>query len=1296
MSIPSTEPIDSKYSFYECFLLQSAMEMYNIPIPQAMKVHHYSKSLPQSAHKAKYANKFYLPIPDTIITDNSQFIAWLFTDKNGYILNHSKKKLLKSEVLNYFLNSTKNYLINTLHINLIHNMKNETIYLDLERFSNLISLKMSPLELFKEPHDKYLIHFHYMKFILVTFTDKKEFVNIIELYKILNDINLFSGVIYIQNYINLKTHNKKYGNNVDINAFQYQNLFNIKIQPLIIEYKKDLTTGTKEIKLFISSVKPIWSSDDKDDVCYINQNNIQSNARTISAHHGLKSAKSNRSKRTHSSNNSSIHIDGINASSNKKQPMKSISTSDFLTPRPFSNTAIIHPNVQFESISHFNEEVKPYFMLAQTPLSNNNLHVVYEKIIFDFVQLIENRKKCIVQSCKFNFLKFNENVLTFIGGNDIVGIANYEKKNNLLLSMKEFYNKKVPPDIKHFNTIKKITTDHKCYGEFCNFVLPTNSKGINKVNPINDYNLKRKTPSSNKITVRDINYNLPNQIPLYRIKQAYDNPHLVNMVLKAYSIFPKKLNKDSLLNKINQEKINVDKANNYVSNDDKFMVSLFTDLETIDYNNYISGNNKTQYVKKNILYIPTENKFGNLSLCNMYAQVNICYNCAIIYDLISQFISEKQQHNDLVNKGEKYSHSAVVHQAEKMNTILKKDYDDAILRQSVMETIIKQKNEFIRQISKGSCVDRIYKNVITKQDENHKMFNYHLKPNNISNMKVRLNNEHTMFNVKLNLKDNKDELKGRNGYGYWYNNGINIDWEVERKKIRRSADSNKINSDAIIKHQRIHMGYTAHADNAFFENKPKTGKKNKQILAEQMQVLNIDIFHNIKHLFQGFNGEKNSNSKLDGKDSINKSSNIKSLNSTSSMNLSQKKQKVQLSSVYYGKNYDKRELEKYYYISTPLPKFKDNHQVHVEDNIFLTYQEKLSPQFFSFISGLEMNKFLSKSLIFSNDNYTAIPYHISTIPKTEEAPKTIDNKINNKEDDSKLKLIVFIMNDFFDSYTHYVANIKHILSKFYRDHKSRVSIIKLVSFNFPGQYYTIGSAQEKYNNFTLAQLFDRFLFTLCSSNQFNDKYKAFMIGFGNGAHIALTYLSTFDKNASFFKGCFLLNPYFANIDTINAFFNELFIKINKQIEICSTSPVPQQDDIEQFITIYFKGDKGKRKKFKLNGYLSIIDSYKLNIHLNLKQISSPLCIVHSVNNPFIPMQHVSNYFKEKKIVDLCDITEDVDIETIDNIIKKIDLSVENVLFKMNSDAHDIINDFDLNTNRIISLILHRYFNDFIQ
>ena len=106
MSIPSTEPIDSKYSFYECFLLQSAMEMYNIPIPQSMKVHHYSKSLPQSAHKAKYANKFYLPIPDTIITDNSQFIAWLFTDKSGYILNHSKKKLLKSEVLNYFLNIT--------------------------------------------------------------------------------------------------------------------------------------------------------------------------------------------------------------------------------------------------------------------------------------------------------------------------------------------------------------------------------------------------------------------------------------------------------------------------------------------------------------------------------------------------------------------------------------------------------------------------------------------------------------------------------------------------------------------------------------------------------------------------------------------------------------------------------------------------------------------------------------------------------------------------------------------------------------------------------------------------------------------------------------------------------------------------------------------------------------------------------------------------------------------------------------------------------------------------------------
>jgi hypothetical protein len=56
----------------------------------------------------------------------------------------------------------------------------------------------------------------------------------------------------------------------------------------------------------------------------------------------------------------------------------------------------------------------------------------------------------------------------------------------------------------------------------------------------------------NKFTERDRFHNLPNSLPLFLMKKAYDNPSLVNIVLKAYSIFPPDFDKDSALREINR------------------------------------------------------------------------------------------------------------------------------------------------------------------------------------------------------------------------------------------------------------------------------------------------------------------------------------------------------------------------------------------------------------------------------------------------------------------------------------------------------------------------------------------------------------------------------------------------------------------------------------------------------------------------------------------------------------------------------------------------------------------------
>ena len=58
--------------------------------------------------------------------------------------------------------------------------------------------------------------------------------------------------------------------------------------------------------------------------------------------------------------------------------------------------------------------------------------------------------------------------------------------------------------------------------------------------------LHQKVNKENKFSERDKNYTLPNSLPLFKIKQAYDNPSIVNMVLKAYSIFPKEANRELL------------------------------------------------------------------------------------------------------------------------------------------------------------------------------------------------------------------------------------------------------------------------------------------------------------------------------------------------------------------------------------------------------------------------------------------------------------------------------------------------------------------------------------------------------------------------------------------------------------------------------------------------------------------------------------------------------------------------------------------------------------------------------
>lgn len=93
---------------------------------------------------------------------------------------------------------------------------------------------------------------------------------------------------------------------------------------------------------------------------------------------------------------------------------------------------------------------------------------------------------------------------------------------------------------------------------------------------------------------------LPNVIPIVMIKKIYDNPNLVDLVLKAYSIYPKNFNKDNLLEK--------------------------------------------SYINETIFKPPT-GKFNHINLDTIYSDKNVCSNCYLVYILITSFISNIDEIN---------------------------------------------------------------------------------------------------------------------------------------------------------------------------------------------------------------------------------------------------------------------------------------------------------------------------------------------------------------------------------------------------------------------------------------------------------------------------------------------------------------------------------------------------------------------------------------------------------------------------------------------------------------------------
>ena len=163
------------------------------------------------------------------------------------------------------------------------------------------------------------------------------------------------------------------------------------------------------------------------------------------------------------------------------------------------------------------------------------------------------------------------------------------------------------------------------------------------------------------------------------------------------------------------------------------------------------------------------------------------------------------------------------------------------------------------------------------------------------------------------------------------------------------------------------------------------------------------------------------------------------------------KDKVLLNSIYYNKK-SKEFLDMnsipYFYITTPMPKLRDFNSTQRINKNPLDILRRMDVEYFLSLGNFnekennnEKNKFnnINKVKFYSDDNFTSVPYEILTYNNAsdfEQNRKKGSFKMNfnniitsNRNIEDKKKYIVFVLNDFFDTYKKYKNVFKNIICK---------------------------------------------------------------------------------------------------------------------------------------------------------------------------------------------------------------------------------------------------------------------------
>ena len=228
-------------------------------------------------------------------------------------------------------------------------------------------------------------------------------------------------------------------------------------------------------------------------------------------------------------------------------------------------------------------------------------------------------------------------------------------------------------------------------------------------------------------------------------------------------------------------------------------------------------------------------------------------------------------------------------------------------------------------------------------------------------------------------------------------------------------------------------------------------------------------------------------------------------------------------------------------------------------------------------------------------------------------------------------------NDFFDNFIEFIDTYKMVTSE--NDY------VRVILFNLPGQAYTSYDPQVAYTNDICARIIDNFLFHLDEIGKVsfaNDDFQ--FVGYGYGGNILATMLSNTGDMVPSLKSLLIINGFTRIDSTMTGLLEEMY-------RVIQTCPEEMADLPYNYFSILCGGatfdhneieEKIKSNPISVSGRLSIIRGIQESVDITklIKKIKTPIFIVHSMKNCFVPVENVDrmmevtkelSYLKEQRI-----------------------------------------------------------------